>query len=367
MLAALLAFAMQSTGWPACTGSARYCEVPLPPARELRAIIGRRAEAWRARNGVLTVVARRSRPATLCCALQGPLRTAGTGLQAIALRVTDIDSAIIDVHVFADPPWQRNGSVYRGSQAPPAPPAVPHDRGRYTYHRIASRYLGEVREVYVYLPPHILPGARLPTVYMADGLSPQLADVVEGLWQRREVAPFILVGISISRRRCEGEYSRACDGRALEYLAGIPGVPPEQSRFDAHANFVTHELIPILENSLPIFGRREDRIVGGYSNGGAWALSMAARGQDRFGGTIVMSNGSTPAADEAGTLKSGNIFVGGSLLEGQYYEQSRRAAENARRAGANVRLVTPNAGHSMENWEILFADALRWHFPPTQR
>lgn len=367
MIAALLAFAMQPSSWPACSDEAVVCEAPLPPESELRAVLGRRAQAYRVRGGILTVVARREKPARLCCALQGPLRPVAGQMQAIALRVAELESAVIDIRIATEDDFGRDAEIFRGPEAPPAPPSRGHDAGRFTLHNVASRHLGESRDVYVFVPANIPPGLRLPAVYLGDGLPSEFADIADELWTRGQIAPVILIGIQSSRRNCTAALAISCDGRSLEYLVDIPDLPPEQSRFEAHARFVMEEVVPLMEASFPIDSSASARVVGGFSSGGAWALAMAARYPETFGGTIAMSVGYLPAALEAVKLRRGRVFIGGGRLEDRFHLRSVEAATAATRAGADVRLVTPNAGHSMENWAILFADALRWHFPPAQR
>jgi enterochelin esterase-like enzyme len=358
-----LHFALQAASIPPCATELRVCQVPLPPARELRALIGRRPEAWRVRGDVLTVVARRKQPASLCCALQTQLRPVTGDLQAVALRVPDIESAIIDIGIVAGEDWPNEPPVYRGRKAAPEPASLPVDMNRVILREIESRHLGERRQVQVFVPPIIPQGAELPVIYLADGVTPQLMGVAAALWQRNQVAPFILVGVPSSRKRGAAGCVPRCDGRSREYLIEIPDLPPEESRFDAHARFVIEEVLPWIDESFPAARTADQRLVGGWSSGGAWAITMAARYPETFGGTIAMSVGWLPAAQQASRLTRGNIFVGGGRLEDRFYERSILAAENATKAGANVRLLTPNAGHSMENWAILFADALRWHFP----
>lgn len=360
MLAALM---VQGSTLPSCGEEVRPCEVALPPASELRALIGRRPKAWRVRDGNLTVVARRSEPVDLCCAIQARLRPVGTDLQAIAIRVPDLRTAIFDIRIIAGTEWSDDHDVFRGSHAEPAPTKLPFDWSLASFHIFRSRHLGEERTVTVYSPPGVKPGARLPVIYMADGLSGELAGVAEALWRSGAAAPVLLVGIASSRNRGEIGCAPRCDGRSREYLIGIPDLPPEQSRFDAHARFVTEEVMPLIEANFPVSRRREDRATAGFSSGAAWALTMAVRHPDLFGRSIAMSLGWRPAAEAASNLCQGRLFVGGGRLEDRFYERSVQAAENASRAGAEVRLLTPNAGHSFENWEILFADALRWHFP----
>lgn len=359
----LAAIALQGPTLPPCPAQARPCEVALPSTSELRTLIGGRPEAWRVRGDVLTVVARQSEPSVLCCSIQTPLRQVAGGLQAVSIQVPDIHTAIFDIRIITGTAWSDEHDMYRGPSAEPAPRSVARDGSRESLHQIHSRHLGERREVQVYLPPAMPRNARLPVVYLGDGLSPELVGVAEALWQSGEAAPFILVGIASSRQHGAIGCAPRCDGRSREYLIEIPDLPPEQSRFDAHARFVLEEVVPLVEASFPASRRPQDRITAGYSSGGAWALTIAARHPAMFGGTIAMSVGWLPAAEAASNLREGRIFIGGGRLEDRFYERSRLAASNALRAGAEVLLLTPNAGHSFDNWQILFADALRWHFP----
>jgi enterochelin esterase-like enzyme len=211
------------------------------------------------------------------------------------------------------------------------------------------------------------PGDRLPVIYLADGLGPELAGVADALWRSGAIAPFLLVGIQSFRQRGDLACSPRCDDRSREYLVNIPDLPPEQSRFEAHARFVIEEVIPLIERTFPVSRWKEDRVTAGFSSGAAWAVSMVVRNPDLFGRSIAMSLGWLPAAEAAQQFREGQLFIGGGRLEDRFYERSVLAARNAARAGARVRLRTPNAGHSYENWTILFDEALRWHFPPARR
>ena len=76
----------------------RPCEVRLNlSATAIDALIGPRTEAWWINADVLTVVARRESGATLCCAIQRPMRAIGRDLQTVSVRIPDIDSAIFDI------------------------------------------------------------------------------------------------------------------------------------------------------------------------------------------------------------------------------------------------------------------------------
>ena len=363
----LASAALQGAIVPQCQNKSEVCQVPLPPAEDLRALLGGKQQAWRITGNILTVVARRRETANLCCAIQTRLQRIDGDLQAAAIHVPEIESAIFDIRIITGEEWNEEHHLYRGPRAPAAAATADVVPARVISHVIPSAHLGENRRVEVYLPPRWTAGRRLPVIYSADGLASELAGIAEAGWRSGRLAPFIIVGVPSSRARGTVGCTPRCDGRSREYLIDIPGLPRDQSRFDAHARFIAEEVVPLIESTYYVSRRPADRVAAGYSSGGAWALTMAARRPDIFGGTIAMSVGWAPAAEAARHLRRGRIFIGAGRLEDRFFEQSVLAAKNAKAAGANVRLVTLNAGHSMENWTILFADALRWHFPAGRR
>ena len=356
-LIALAAFA-------SCPDEARPCEQPLalsPAAVE--ALLGPAREAWWVLGDTVTVVARREGETRLCCAMQSALREIAPGLQSVTLRVPDIDSAIFDIRLMPGE-WSDSAPVWRGRQAPAAPPAVPRPADRFGFHRIESVHLGEERSIQVYVPPGLAEGERVPVIYLADGLHPEYAAILEAAILEGRVRPAIIVGVPAGRSPDSAACAPRCDRRSQEYLIDIPEATPEELRFDRFARFVAEEVIPLVEASYPASPRPEDRATAGYSSGGAWAVTMAARRPDLFRKAIGLSVGWLPAAEAAGALGGSRVFLGAGLLEsGRFLDRTRLAADRARAAGADVRLVTPNGGHAHETWQILFADALAWLFP----
>ncbi len=130
--------------------------------------------------------------------------------------------------------------------------------------------------------------------------------------------------------------------------------------------FVTDEVVPLIESRYPVSRRREDRITAGHSNGASWALAAAALRPDLFGGVIAMSSGSSATADGAGRLGNARVYAGAGLFEPEFLEATRRAAETARRAGADVRFRTFVGGHSRTMWDVIFAEGVAWLLPPSE-
>lgn len=339
---------------------------PRLSARAVDALLRDRPSAWWVLGDRLTVVARRDQPVMICCAIQTALHPIGHGLQAAVIRVPDIESAIFDIRILpsaalADAP------VWRGPAAPPAPEMSEGQSRNFRIHSVESRHLGQRRRIYVHVPDGASPTDPLPVIYLADALPASFAAIAQARAERNSGARLILVGIESAPTTTDPDCAPRCDPRSREYLIDIPGATQEESRFDAHARFVAEEVIPFVEARFPVMRSREGRATAGFSSGGAWAVTMAARHPELFGNVIGLSVGWRPAAEAAGRLGRTRLFLGAGRLEPRFLERTTLAAQNARAAGAEVRLVTPNAGHGHANWDILFADAIAWLFPPAPR
>jgi hypothetical protein len=342
----LLALLAAQAAVPAPCPANEPCEVPLrfsTPA--LGRLLAGRDDAWWISGDILTIVARREGAAMLCCAVQRPLRPVGDGLQALAVRIPEIESAILDIMVIPTRAEPNLEPVWRGSRAPSAPPRSPLSEIATSFHPIDSTILGQRRGIIVYVPPGLPEGRRVPVVYASDGLMDNFTQIADAMIRRRDVAPFILVGIGPGSgpSACAANW---CTARNREYMVDLPD--PAVGRFDLQARFVIEEVIPFVETHYPALPRREARTVMGQSAGGAWALSRA------------------PAARDAARLGNARLFLAAGRMEGNDRLLTGEAAGRARDAGAQVRLLLPNSGHSMGTWETAFAEALPWLFPPAR-
>lgn len=304
----------------------------------------------------LTVIARRSQPPRLCCAIQMPLRSIADDLYSLSVRIPEIHTAIFDVRVLpgALTPYP---PVWRGAAAPPPPPGATRLQRPQIVHTIHSRHLGGSRRIYVDAPTDVANLSNLPVIYIADGGAPSFGGIAEALRQSGMIAPVVLV------ESAEGQGSPP--PRNLEYLVGYPPGRPEDNRFEAHARFVAKEVIPWVEAHFPVSKRTQGRTTAGYSSGAGWAVAMAARHPELFGSAISMSLGWEPAAHEAQRFVGRRLFLGAGKLEPRFLSRTLLAHARAEVAGAEVRLMTPNAGHDFELYDIVFADALQWLFPPS--
>lgn len=357
---------------PTCPASGPLEEPCVVPRRmnatEALNRLGDRVFAWSIDGDTLTVVAKptKQRWVMLCCSVQSPMEpVTGTDLAAITVRVPRLDEAILDIRPS---PSDELGDTLRGPNAPAAPPTADPLVGATTEVDFQSDALGTARKVWVYVPPGLAPGERVPVLYLADALSQGWAPIAEAMVRDGTARAAILVGIAdggLLRADCA---ALSCNLRQQEYVAAFgPSGPQIDTPFGRHMRFVTEELIPHVEAHFPVSTEREDRIVGGTSNGADWALSAAKARPDLFGSVIALSAGATVPTDDADRLADTRIYGGAGTFESSFLKITLAAVEAARSAGARVRTRTLIAGHSPLAWDVLFAEAYEWLLPPLTR
>lgn len=352
---------------PVCTSErariTQPCAVPLraSPEEARRRIADRPYIYWR-QGDVLTVVARPPAPenwALLCCTVQQPLSPiTGTGLVGASVRVPAIDRATLRIRI--EPAQSDAVEILRGKHAPPelarrAPPPE-----RLTHVALPSRWLGEARDVTIYVPPDHAALAGVPMFILADDLARDFAPIVEAAIIAGKLKPVMLVGIAAAppRPQCTGI---ACDRRGGEYkLSFNRGDWSATSPYGRHLRFVIDEVIPYVEARYPALTQRSPRIVAGSSNGGDWAFSAAALRSDIFRGAVALSASGALGADQTKGLARSCVFGGLGSFEGDYLPLTTKTLMLARQAGAVTRFQTFVGGHEQNSWAHLFADAAPW-------
>lgn len=172
----------------------------------------------------------------------------------------------------------------------------------------------------------------------------------------------------------------------------IPGLvaalmhPPdrmEQYRAnEAHARYLTHELVPQLEAELPLMASPEGRCLMGASLGAVASLATAVQ-HPGFYGRLLLQSGSFAFSDigehgrgpvfdpiarfvngfrQAPTSVSRRVFVSCGTYESLIYE-NRSLVPLLQRTGMDVRYVEAPDGHNWENWRDRLREGLSWLFP----
>jgi enterochelin esterase family protein len=237
-------------------------------------------------------------------------------------------------------------------------PAAP--AGQLTDLVLQSRALGRDCAVTLYMPAGFRPTGRYPLLVVHDGgdfLTYAAAQtVLDNLIHRRQVAETVVAFLHPKDRLTE--YADSAE----------------------HAEFVTHELLPLLETELPLAAEPSARCLLGSSFGAIAALSTARRFPGTYGSLVLLSgsfvftvdgapHGGGPAFDpvvefvndyrKRPTKVADRLFVSCGAFEPLIVRQ-RPMLETFRSVGMRVRYVEPYDGHNWVNWRDRLCAALSW-------
>ena len=232
---------------------------------------------------------------------------------------------------------------------------------------LPSKALGRDAHVTLYLPARFRRTASYPLLVVHDGGDflqyASMKTVLDNLIHRLDVAETVVA------------FTHPGD-RLVEY--------PNSA---AHSRFLTHELLPELESSLPLVGTRAGRCLLGSSFGGVAALSAAYRSPDTYGSLVLMS-GSFVFTDIGSDHGGGPVFDPVVKFMNSYRAKPRSVADRIfmscgvyeqlivpnrsmvhvfENAGMQVRYTEARDGHSWENWRDRLRDALSWVYPGPQK
>jgi enterochelin esterase-like enzyme len=161
----------------------------------------------------------------------------------------------------------------------------------------------------------------------------------------------------------------------------------EYSNSAAYSRFLTGELVPRLETTLPLMGKRSARCLLGSSFGAVASLSAAVRSPDTYGSLVLMS-GSFVFTDIGTDHGGGEVFDPVVKFVNRYrtrpthvadrifvtcgvYEPliapNRSMVPTLESTGMTVRYVEARDGHNWENWRDRLRDALTWVYPGPQK
>lgn len=154
-----------------------------------------------------------------------------------------------------------------------------------------------------------------------------------------------------------------------------------------HARHLTTELLPALEEQLPVIPRADARCLMGASFGAVASLSTASRSPGVWD-NLFLQSGSFVFTDIGSDHGGGPAFDPVVKFMNRYRENPQRVAERMfitcgvyeplivpnrsmvpvfRSTGAQVQYVESRDGHSWENWRDRLRDGLSWIFPGPQK
>ena len=257
-------------------------------------------------------------------------------------------NSVIQAAGYAEPEWARPD------------PGTPE--GTLEERTFRSRILGGTRKVTLYRPARFRETRRYPLLLVHDGgdylAYAGLKAVLDNLIARLEI-PGVIAALMHPHDRME------------QYRGS-----------EAHSRYLVEELVPDLEDMLPLRGTPESRVVMGASLGAVASLSTAVRYPNAFGGLLLQSgsfafsdiggHGRGPVFDpiadfvnsyrRAPTAVARRVFVSCGMYESLIYE-NRSLVPVLERTGMNVRFVESRDGHNWENWRDRLRMGLSWLLP----
>jgi len=221
-----------------------------------------------------------------------------------------------------------------------------------------ARYLGDLegpgsgtpRGIYIWRAPSTPAGVLLPTLYMADGRAGLYvaAARLRGAIEAGTAPPIQIIGLDpdFDARNRTSEYTDV--GRA---------------RFRAHERWLLDTVIPWAERVAR--ASPQQRVIGGYSNGAAFALFMGARHPDVFAGVLAHSPVATAETFHV-DARAGGVRWALSAGRFEYSGYPARAISVVEAVvhteGAAVRSCTGDWGHEGSAWIDLSPSAITWLF-----
>jgi enterochelin esterase-like enzyme len=190
---------------------------------------------------------------------------------------------------------------------------------------------------------------------MADGLGGVYVAVahLQPLVEAGTIPPFLVVATDPNP-----------DGRAraAEYLRGWSGGSDD---FAAHERWLIEEVIPWAERTQRAADTREQRFIGGFSNGADLAWQLANAHPDLFGGALVHSPvGASASWVGAGAARQRWVVTGGtqeaSGTMARGGQLPRAIAQAIERAGAPLRQCIGRWGHTGRIWRELSPGSVVW-------
>ena len=162
--------------------------------------------------------------------------------------------------------------------------------------------------------------------------------------------PVILVGVHSSEQY-----------RAEEYIDGA-----DQFRFEAHERFFTDEVYRWANAEFSLSTSRQSCAVFGFSNGGAFALSIGVRHRERYGVVIAFSiagGADRVAESEYARRPVAKYYLSAGTRERPFCKTARGLAKILSRHNVEHVHTEQCAGHEFSFWESEFPKAIRWSFP----
>lgn len=233
-----------------------------------------------------------------------------------------------------------------------------------------SHFLNEERSITVYQPPQYERKTNYGVLFVTDEMAGYLATYVEYLILNDDIEPIIIVGINYRKEQPEDSLiaQYGFDFRALEYhktreiFSEIPIadslVPTNiKNRYNRFVSFFQFEVINYVNEHYNLSSNKDQWTIGGFSNGGGFAVLITQDYPNLFGNAIVLSlavftlpynlTEQSPMYFFAAGKNEG--FLGISLLYAEKLEEKKLPYIH----------YTYDAGHDFNMWVDAYVKAIK--------
>jgi len=269
----------------------------------------------------------------------------------------------LNKHLARDP-FGANSVVYGEGYAPPEWTVEDPEarKGTIEDRHVDSRVFGDWRPIKVYRPARFRETRRYPLLIVHDGFDylgfANLQEILDNLIHRLELPPLIAI------------MTQSPD-RMNEYAAD-----------DRHADFLVKDLVPQMEDLLPLVREPSARALVGASFGAVASLATAWK-HPGFFGKLLLQSGSfvfteigehdrPPVFDPVVKFvnkfrkdpgrPADSVFVSCGVYESLIY-YNRSLVPLMQETGMHVRFREANDGHNWENWRDRLREGLSYLFP----
>jgi enterochelin esterase-like enzyme len=259
-----------------------------------------------------------------------------------------------------------------------------------TIESVDSQFLQNSRNLYIYLPPGYEEKTErcYPVLYLNDGQDREqlkLHETLARLYNRRLIEPIIVVAIPTNKDRVQ-EYGTAV----------APNAQGFGKKADHYSQFLTQEVMPLINECYRTKTRVEETAIAGMSLGGISAIDIAWSYPDLFGIAGVFSGSFWwRAAEDEIRVPPNELIMHQVVRQGERQQKLRIWLQAATRdetadrdnngvidaiqdtqelikalvsvgyqEGEDVVYVEVEGGrHNYQTWSKIFPDFLMWAFP----
>lgn len=238
-----------------------------------------------------------------------------------------------------------------------------------------SHFLNEERSITVYQPPQYERKTDYGVLFVTDEMAQYLATYVEYLILNDEIEPIIIVGLNYRKEQPEDSLiaQYGFDFRSMEYhktseiFSEIPIadslVPVNmRNRYDRFVSFVQFEVINYVYEHYNLSNNKDRWTIGGFSNGGGFAMYITQDYPSLFGNAIVLSPADlTPLWMKYNFTEQSPMyyFAAGTKENNSFLWMSLRYVEQLEEKKLPYIHYTYDAGHDFYMWIDAYVKAIK--------